>query len=209
MRPQTATLWAEQNRRPPGDRWRLFGAVGVEVQPSAVLYPGSYVDVAPSFVWPSVTYVDSDRRAARFFGDDEGVLEIIADHPGTPIDPDVEFVHADYTSDLPLAEDSFDLLVSLYAGPISRHCTRYLRVGGMLLVNPSHGDVAFASLDDRYELGGVVRSRSGNYSVSTDELDSYRVPKKDMPVTIESIERSGRGVAYTKSPFAYLFRRVR
>ena len=34
------------------------------------LYPGSYVDLAPSFVWPSVTYVDTDRRAAQFFADE-------------------------------------------------------------------------------------------------------------------------------------------
>lgn len=208
MRSTTAELWAGQDRH-QGDRWRLFGAVGLAVRAREVLSPGSYVDIAPSFVWPSVTFVDSDRRAARFFEDREGVGEIIAGHAGSPLDPDVRFVHADYTSGLPFVEDSFDLLVSLYAGPISRHCTRYLRVGGTLLVNPSHGDVAFASLDNRYELCGVVRSRSENYSVSTDDLDSYLVPRKEGAITVESIERSGRGVAHTKSAFAYLFRRLR
>ena len=209
MRSTTAELWAGQQDRHPGDRWGLLGAVGKAIRARDVPYPGSYVDIAPSFVWLSVTFVDLDRRAARFFEDREGVGEIIAGHAGSPPDPDVRFVHDDYTSRLPFVEDSFDLLVSLYAGPISRHCTRYLRVGGMLLVNPGHGDVAFASLDDRYELCGVVRSRSENYSVSTDDLDSYLVPKKDGSITVESIERSGRGAAYTKSAFAYLFRRVR
>jgi hypothetical protein len=116
--------------------------------------------------------------------------------------------HADYMSDLLLAEESSDLLVSLYAGPVSRHCTRYLRVGGTLLANPSHGDVAFASLDDRYVLIGAVRARSGTYRVSTDRLSSYLVPKRDEPVTVEAIERTGRGVPYTTSAFAYLFQRV-
>jgi hypothetical protein len=75
-------------------------------------------------------------------------------------------------------------------------------------VNPSHGDAALASIDDRYELSGVVRSGSGAYSVSTDALHTHLIPKKPVEITVESIERSGRGIAYTKSPFAYLFRRI-
>ncbi len=166
MRAKTAELWAQQDRH-TGDRHRLFGAVAEAVEATTVLYAGSYVDVAASFVWPAVTYVDVDRRAAAFFDDVDGVHAVIVAQPGAPEQPEVTFVPADYTTDLPFERGSFDLLISLYAGPISRHCTRYLRVGGSLLVNPSHGDAALASIDDRYELSGVVRSRSGAYSVST------------------------------------------
>ena len=49
-----------------------------------VLYPGSYVDVAASFVFSNVTYVDMDRRANRFFGDADGVREIIDAEGGSP-----------------------------------------------------------------------------------------------------------------------------
>jgi len=75
-------------------------------------------------------------------------------------------------------------------------------------VNPSHGDAAMASIDPRYRLTAVVRSRSGTYSVSSRDLDSYLVPKRDLAVTKESLHASGRGVGYAKSPFAYLFDRV-
>ncbi len=208
MQAVTAELWAKQDRH-EGDRWRLFAAVERVVDAAAVLYPGSYVDISPSFVWPTVTYVDVDRRADRFFGDRDGLREIIARHPGGPADPQLTYINADYTTDLPIPDGSFDLLVSLYAGPVTRHCTRYLRVGGALLVNPSHGDAALASIDDRYELVGVVRSRSGRYSISTDDLDTYFVPKEPIEVTATLIEATGRGIAYTKSPFAYVFRRTR
>ncbi len=77
-----------------------------------------------------------------------------------------------------------------------------------MLVNPSHGDVAMASIDDRYALAGVITSRSSNYSVRSDDLDSYLVPKRPAPLTPELVRERGRGVAYTKSPFAYLFTRV-
>lgn len=181
-------------------------ADAVDVQ--TVLYPGSYVDIAPSLVWRSVTYVDVDRRARQFFADGVGVNELLTENGVDPETHEVRFVHADYTDDLDLAEDSFDLLVSLYSGFVSEHCTRHLRIGGSLLVNPSHGDAAMASLDPRYRLRGVVEVRSGRYSVRTSDLAAHLVPKRDVEVTAELLHQTGRGVPYTTSPFAYLFERV-
>ena len=63
MNPKTAELWAKQDQH-QGDRWRLFSAVAESLDASTVLYPGSYVDLAPSFVFDSVTYLDVDKRAA-------------------------------------------------------------------------------------------------------------------------------------------------
>jgi hypothetical protein len=45
-------------------------------------------------------------------------------------------------------------------------------------------------------------------SSTTPDVDDYLVPKRNVEVTRESLHASGRGVAYTKSPFAYLFERV-
>jgi len=191
----------EKQDRLVGDRRGLFAAVADVLDVKTVLYPGSYVDIAPSLIWPSVTYVDVDRRAQQFF--DEALVARGADSNLR----DVRFIHDDYAHDLDLAEKSFDLLISLYAGFISEHCTRYVRPGGFLLVNPSHGDAAMASLDGRYRLRGVVVSRSGSYSVQTHELETYLVPKRDIEVTGELLHDTGRGIAYTKSPFAYLFER--
>lgn len=207
MEAATRKLWADQDKH-GGDRWRLFQAVAAAVGGRSVLYPGSFVDVAASFVWPVVTYVDVDRRAARFFTDVEGVAEIVGAHPGAPADPVISFVHGDYTEDLGLAANEFDLLVSLYAGFVSDHCTGHLKVGGHLLVNPSHGDAALASIDRRYTLSGVVLSRSGQYVVSHRELDTYLVPKKPVDLSPEAIRSRGKGVAYSRPAFAYLFRRV-
>jgi hypothetical protein len=206
MRALTAELWAEQDRH-PGDRHRLFSAVAEAVDAERVLYPGSWCDIAASFVWPSVTYVDNDRRAARFFDDADGVREIVA-AAGGPADAHIRFIPADYTQPLPLDHAHFDLLVSLYSGPLSGHCTPYLRLGGMLLANASHGDVALASIDPRYELAAVVLRRGGGYRVSPDDLGSHLVPKRPIEVTRELIERTGRGIAYTKFADAYLFRRT-
>ena len=204
MRDLTRKLWNKQNQH-AGDRLRLFTAVNQAIDVATALYPGSYVDVAASFAFRSVTYVDTDTRAARFFSDINGVDEIIALDGSGGEEPSWDFICADYTTDLGLPDANFDLLISLYAGFIAEPCTRYLRPGGWLLVNPSHGDAAIASIDPRYRLVGVVQSRAGNYSVGDRNLDSYLIPKRDIEVTAELIHESGRGIAYTKSPFAYLF----
>lgn len=199
-------MWTEQNRH-PGDRTRLFAAVAAAVPGGAVLYPGSFVDLAASFVFDSVTYVDSDRRAAQFFADRVGVSELIAEHRGTDAAVTWRFIGADYTTDMGLEDASFDLLISLYAGFVSAACGRYLKAGGHLLVNPSHGDAAMAALDPAFRLAGVVKARRGSYAVDRSDLDQYLIPKSGIPTSQEQLRASGRGIGYTRSPFAYLFRR--
>ena len=110
MNAKTRQIWDKQNLH-PGDRLRLFRAVLCYVDATAVLYPGSFVDVAPSFVFHHVTYLDTDRRAAAFFRDVSGVREIIHGQPGAPAEPDFRFLHVDYASDLGPAVQSFDLLI--------------------------------------------------------------------------------------------------
>lgn len=207
MLARTEKLWAKQNQH-EGDRLRLFTAVAETVDANDVLYPGSFVDVAPSFVFPSVTYVDVDRRAEEFFADVDGVHEIIAADVADGRPRSFTFLPRDYADDLGLAEQSFDLLVSLYAGFISEHCTEYLRVGGSLLVNSSHGDAAMASIDPRYQLTAVIKSTNTRYRVDSDNLDTYLIPKKPQAITPELLHDLGRGIAYTTSPFAYLFQRI-
>lgn len=206
MQEKTKQLWEKQQH--PGDGFRLFSAVADTLSVSTVLYPGSYVDIAPSFVFDEVVYVDIDRRAAQFFSDTAGVEEIIAANRTKSGKAEWRFIHADYATDLDLPDVGFDLLVSLYAGFVSEHCTHHLKRGGFLLVNPSHGDVAMASIDPRYDLIAVVQSRSGAYHVSDRALDTYLRPKRDVKISKKLLHDMGRGIGYTKSPFAYLFRRI-
>ena len=204
---RTRDLWERQTRL-VGDRRQLFSAVADAVEAVTVLYPGSYVDLTPSFVWPSVTYVDVDRRANRFFGDADGVRELLDENNADARGHTVRFIHTDYQQRLDLRDGSFDLLISLYAGFVSEHCTRFLRVGGYLLANPSHGDAAMASIDTRYGPSAIVGASGGSYRVTTADLDTYLVGKRDVEVNVEHLHRTGRGIDYTRSAFAYLFQRV-
>lgn len=138
--PAGAAAFHARYDRHPGDRVRLFAAVAAVLPGSAaVLYPGSFVDVGPSVWFDDVTYVDTDRRAAGFFARSGEVARLVAAKRTAP-GPAVRFHGMDYRTRMPVEDCSVDLLISLYAGFVSEHCARYLRPGGVLLVNNSHGD---------------------------------------------------------------------
>ncbi len=65
-----------------------------------------------------------------------------------------------------------------------------------------------ASIDPRYRLRAAVTSCSGVYSVSEAELEFFLTPERDVEVSKKLLHETGRGVADTKSPFAYLFERI-
>lgn len=194
-----------QYRDSIGDRSALFSAIAGTWPIERALYPGSYVDLSPSTAIPTMTYVDTDARAARYFANPERVRAELAGRarPGTA--SQVTFLASDYTQPLEVAHGSVDLVISLFAGPVWDHCRRYLRPGGWLLANNSHGDAGLAAVDPSLQLVGVAHYRDSSYRLSTDRLEEYLVPKKPDTADPEQIRRTGRGIAYTRSAFAYFF----
>lgn len=174
--------------------------------PANALYPGSYLDLSPSTAIPSVTYVDVDRRAARYFADRDLVAADLDGRTPKGAKPEVTFLHADYTAGLPVPDAAFDLLISLYAGPVWEHCQRYLKPRGLLLANTSHGDASLAALDPRLGLVAAVLHRGEQFQVDRDALDTYLRPKRPEAADPDLIRRAQRGIAYTRSAFAYVFR---
>ena len=189
------------------ERADLFEMLVDQFASKQALYPGSFVHITPSFAIPSVTYVDSDRRCPGFFAD-PAMRKMVQDRKRYDGEPDITFHSADYGATLPLEDETHDLLVSQWAGPVSQACKRYLAAGGLLLVNDSHGDASLASLDADYELVATVSRAAGRHSWGRMDLSAFFVPKSGTPVIPTTIRGTGKGVAYTRSAAAYVFRRV-
>ncbi|MFD7785544.1 hypothetical protein ACFV4Q_21015 [Streptomyces nojiriensis] len=190
-----------------GDRTGLFLAVAAHTGARRTLYPGSYLDLTPSYALPDVTYLDSDPRARKAFADPAGALALAGLHRHYPQDPEITFVPGDYTRTLrELPEARWDLAVSLYAGPVSEHVTRCLKPGGWLLANNSHADAGLAHLNPAYRLAAAVHHRAGRYRLTTGNLERYLQPKASPHPTREQLHATGRGIAYTHPATAYLFR---
>jgi len=186
------------------DLWRLlrdkFGIV-------KVIYPGSFVQISPSFIFPHVVYVDSDKQAIKFFNSNS-LIALVNARKEYPDDPKIVFHGIDYRNLIDGYHAKFDMLISQYAGFISDVCKPYLRTGGYLLVNNSHGDAGMASLDRDYQLIAAAHRSRGKYRLSTATLEDYFIPKKGIVVTKALLLESGKGVGYTKTAPLYLFQKI-
>ncbi len=194
------------------DRRELFRLVVERYHPTCGLYPGSFVHVTPSFYLPEMTYADTDKRARHFFRDG-AARKIVEDFKVYAEEPRIEFCAADYRSPLPIEEGSIDLLISQFAGVISEPCARYLRPGGILLANDSHGDAGIANALPELELVGVVVERETHLELLQNDLHRYFVRKLPAPMPeradlLDYLKDLGRGLKYSVNAEHYLFRKL-
>ena len=205
-------LYEKYHRSRQDERRGLFEIARKEFGLERGLYPGCFVHVTPSFYLPRMVYVDSDANAAQFFRTGLAA-DLVAREKAYRSEPEITFYGDDYREPLPVVDASFDLLISQYAGPVSEHCKRYLRPGGILIANNSHGDAGLAHNDDGFELIGVIHRRGTHFTLSTKSLDAYFVPKtvelpEDRTALRAHLMELGRGIGYVKSAADYVFRRV-
>lgn len=190
------------------ERTDLFCQLQETFNIKRALYPGCFVHVSPSFFIPYVVYVDSDKEAKRFFSEIEVVSQLIERNKKYARAANFEFHGQDYSKPLALRENSFDLLISQWAGPISQYCKRYLKQSGILLANNSHADAGIAFLDPDYTLLNTVTNKKGKYVFSDKYLDKYFIPKKENQLTIQQLIASSKGIAYTRTANQYIFRKT-
>ncbi len=185
----------------------LFTELNKKFQIHKVLYPGSYTHITPSLVFPETVYVDTMKKAQSFF-DKLEIYKFINDNKLYKEEHIVRFHHIDYSKSFDEKPNSFDLLLSQYAGFISKDCKKYLKEGGILVANNSHGDGDWAKFDEDFEFIGIYnRIKDTNYSIKTDNLDSYFIQKNPTEITADIILKRQRGFGYTQSPSGYIFRK--
>lgn len=190
------------------ERLDLFEIIADKFNVQRALYPGSFVHITPSFVFPDVVYVDNDKQAKQFFGKPE-IFKFIAERKVYAQEAKVSFYFTDYRNSFEEPLEAFDLLISQYAGFISQHCKRYLKIKGILLVNDSHGDASMAFIDPDYEFIGAILRNKGKHRISENGLETYFIPKKPVEVSKEYLEQIQKSIAYQKTASSYLFRRVK
>ena len=186
----------------------LFRTLKNEFEISKVFYPGSHVHITPSLVFSNVTYADSFRNTFKFFESKE-VVEFIENNKEYSEEPQYRFYQQDYNKPFNELNKEFDLVISQYAGFVSQAANPYLRKGGLLVCNNSHGDASMANIDADYQLIAVYRRYADDkFIISNKNLDEYLIPKKGIHPTKQELLNSMRGIAYTKSPSGYIFKKT-
>lgn len=205
MKVEPPALYRKYHLDRDDERHGMFELMAKQFEIGRGLYAGCFVHITPSFVIPEMIYVDSDKRAETFFCTPEAKHYVSA-HKVYVEPTQITFIRSDYSLPLNIPEGWSDLLISQYAGFVSQSCKQYLRSGGYLLVNNSHGDASMANIDPEFSLVGVFLKTQGKYRLKQTDLDSYMVPKRAIEVTREYLEDTQRGVGYTKPAASYVFR---
>jgi hypothetical protein len=174
---------------------------------SKVIYPGCYIHISPSFIFSDVFYIDSDKKAQKFFKDEQ-IRGYVCERKQYKEDSKFKFYGNNYRTRIVDIVGHFDLLISQYAGFISDSCKEYLKIGGILLINNSHGDAGLAYIDKDYQLIATIHKNKGKYRISYSSLDQYFIPKRNLNITRDYLYKLGKGVGYTKTAPLYIFQRT-
>ena len=189
-----------------GDRHDLFELLEKEFNIESAIYPGSHIDITPSFFFHRTIYIDMFKKAEKFFAKPD-LINYIRENKRYNEEPSVKFFFKDYRNEISEIAKDFDLLISLYAGIVSKYCKRYLRKDGLLLVNNSHADAGVAKLDRDFRFYGVIYHSNRKLYFSQKNLNTYFIPKKEREINPEILEETMKGIAYTKTANFYLFKK--
>ena len=190
-----------------GYRYGLFKIMKDNFNIDTATYPGSYIDITPSLFFPTTYYIDLDKKAKKFFTNEKEIVEYIERNKTYDEETNIRFFPEDYRKKIDDIIDSSDLMISLYAGFISKYCKPLLKRNGVFLANNSHGDASMARLDDDLKFFGIINYQNKKYYLKTENLDKYFIPKRNITVTKELLEKTNKGVGYTKPANYYLFKK--
>ncbi len=186
-----------------GNRKALYEVVAKEYDIQTALYPGSHIDIAPSFVIPTVTYIDNFKGAINFFKHLDLIKHHIEQNKEYQELSEVIFLGQDYNS--PLQVEKVDLIISQFAGFVGQAAKKSLKSGGILLCNDSHGDATLAKFDKDFELIATINSKN---KLQQENLDQYFKLPKGKPIDLNIVKQTMKGPKYTLTAENYLLRKL-
>lgn len=187
-----------------GSRCELYRVVAKRYDVASALYPGSHIDIAPSFVIPKVAYVDNFKGTIDFFKNMESIEKYILKNKEYEEACEIVFIGQDYTETLNVKP--VDLIISQYAGFVGQATKKYLKMKGILLCNDSHGDATLANHDDDFEFIGVIGK---NNRIIDIKLDDYFVIPGSKSVDLVKVKEKMKGPKYKLAAENYLFRKIK
>lgn len=187
-----------------GNRKELYKVVAKKYVIYTAIYPGSHIDITPSLVIPKVTYIDNFKGAIKFFKNMVIIEKYIEQNKDYADLCKIDFIGQDYTQ--PLEIEPVDLIISQYAGFVGKETKKYLKIGGILLCNDSHGDATLAKFDEDFEFIGMV---DYNNKIQSNNLEAYFKLPKEKAVDIKTVKEKMKGLKYTLAAENYLFRKIK
>lgn len=190
------------------ERAGLFKLIKDEYGCSTVLYPGCSIHITPSFYFQHVVYVDISETARKFFRDNQNILSIINSNKKYKQSAYIQYIHSDYTMELPVKENNYDLLLSIYAGGVTESCRKYIKTGGIILSN-NHQNDALQALNDSYvRLEALIRRKGKKYHIENCTDEKMLKALQGHSMTSKSMRNSGSGMEYVDNEHYFVFRKI-
>lgn len=185
-----------------GMRRNLYKLVQKEFKIKSAIYPGSFIDIDPSLFIEDVTYIDNFKKSITFFENKNLLLDYLNKNKEYNKSVTLNFVFEDYIKVKDL--NPVDLLISQYAGFVGQATKQFLKTGGILLCNDSHGDATLAHLDKDYKLIATINNSIIDYN----NLDEYFILSKNREIDINFVRNKMKGLKYKKNPQNYIFKKI-
>jgi len=203
----TIGLYQQYYRDLQFERAGLFKLIQQEYGCVEALYPGSFIHITPSFYFSHVIYIDRHPEAVEFFNDTASVLQFINRNKVYQRSAYIRFLAGDYSKGLPLDEGQFDLLISLYAAGIPRACRRYLKPGGLLLINNFQDSLLEAANDPEFNLVGAVRYRRQKYELERESPGTFLRGMKKADNS-PYLKQTSCGMVFVEKEIYFLFKKI-
>ena len=174
-----------------GNRLWAFRRIAAGYGCRRVLYPGSYLHITPSLVFPEVCYVDAVKNIEQSITA-PALREYINAHKEYPEKAIIRVYEQDYGEFSAESPGSFDLLISLNAGFISQSCGHFLKAGGYLLANNGHYDANRAYVDPAYRLVAALERDAPNPAERPPDLAPYFQTARGERLTLAMVEADAK-----------------
>lgn len=177
-----------------------------------VLYPGSDKHITASLYFPSVVYVDINKKVEGIFHDEQ-VLAWVDENKNYSQNTKITFLSKNFESTFE-KEATFDLMISVCAGIVSAPCSKYLKPQGYFLVSDAHFDARTTYLRPDFKLVGVYDTEKGKLETSVVELAEHFQTTHGVPINKQQVDESTekpkgrRSFKLKKEAMFYLFQKT-
>jgi hypothetical protein len=181
-----------------------------EAPVDVVVYPGCHRHATFSLFFPTVLYLDCDKRIGPFYAD-KALLEYVRRERHYDAEPRLPFVLADYSAltdstvrtKTDTDESGRRLFVSLSAGPVLENLrSGVARRGDVLLASDAHSEGRAAFVSDDWELIGVWDETASLLRRDAETLARpFRIARTGEPISRAQVEESVRVGAVARRSF--------
>jgi hypothetical protein len=190
------------------DRAGLFELIKDKYGCGTVLYPGCSIHITPSFYFQHVVYVDINETAKEFFQDNQNILSIVNSNKKYKKSAYIQFIHSDYTEKLPVRENNYDLLLSIYAGGITESCKKYIKPGGIIVSNNHRNDAQQALKEPSVRLEALIRRKGKKYNIENGTGEKMLKALQEHSVPTKNMKNSSSGLKYVDNEYYFVFRKI-